>query len=157
MTVILHADTPERIEAARSLFREYAGSLGFSLEFQDFERELDLLPGEYAPPGGVLFLAEMENEAAGCVALRRIDPATCEMKRLYVRPASRGQGIGRALAAAAVAEGRELGYRTMKLDTVESMPEANALYRSLGFVETGAYRFNPLHDARFFECELLPK
>jgi ribosomal protein S18 acetylase RimI-like enzyme len=145
------------IATARELFSEYAASLGFDLCFQDFDKELRELPGEYAAPDGCLLLAQEEGKALGCVALRRIDQQTCEMKRLYVRPEARGLKLGRKLAEAIVAEAQRLGYYRMRLDTLPSMGEAIALYRTLGFRETDAYRYNPIPGAIFMELELVPE
>ncbi len=138
----------------RELFLEYADSLDFDLCFQDFAGELDTLPGDYAPPSGALLLALEGGAASGCVALRRIDASTCEMKRLYVRPSQRGKGVGRMLAERVIGIAREAGYRSMKLDTVPGMVEANTLYRSLGFVDTKPYRFNPLDGCLYLELRL---
>ncbi len=113
------AESPAQISQARELFLEYAQSLGFSLCFQDFDKELANLPGDYTPPQGRLLLATYENELAGCVALHPIEPGTCEMKRLYLRPPFRGKGLGRALADQIIAEARQIGYQRMRLDTVE--------------------------------------
>ncbi len=140
----------------RGLFLEYAASLGFDLSFQGFEKELASLPGEYAPPFGRLILAIQEDEPAGCVALRRIDAARCEMKRLYIRPAFRGSGLGRSLAEAVIDEARRLGYARMRLDTVPSMRRAIGLYRSFGFREIPPYRLNPIPGALFLELDLGP-
>ncbi len=142
------------VEATRALFREYAASLDFELCFQGFEEELEALPGDYAPPGGTLLLAEVSDEIAGCVAVRRLEDRICEMKRLYVRPAYRGEGIGRALAEAALDRARALGYARMRLDTVASMRAARALYASIGFEETTPYYHNPLPDVVYMEREL---
>jgi len=139
------------IAHVRALFREYAESLGFSLCFQGFEEELASLPGSYAPPRGLLFLARVGGEVAGVVGLRPLDDDACEMKRLYVRPAFRGTGAGGALARAVVEGGRALGYRSMRLDTIRTMTAARALYRALGFVEIPAYYDNPLDDVVFLE------
>jgi putative acetyltransferase len=137
------------------LFLEYANSLGFSLCFQSFDQELAGLPGDYAPPDGSLLLAEFEGQAAGCVALHRLGPDACEMKRLYLRPQFRGQGAGRALAESAIAAAVEIGYRRMRLDTVEpAMRDAVALYRQLGFIEIAPYRPNPIPGAIYMELEL---
>jgi putative acetyltransferase len=148
------ADDPADREVVIRLFREYASGLGFSLDFQDFEDELHRFPGQYAPPRGTLLLAEIEGVAAGCVGLRPLDLGTCEMKRLYVRPPFRGRGVGRRLAERVIDEGRARAYHCMRLDTVPSMAQAIALYRSLGFFEIPAYRYNPVPGALFFELAL---
>jgi ribosomal protein S18 acetylase RimI-like enzyme len=138
----------------RVLLREYTDSLGIDLSFQDFENEWPNLPGDYAPPSGRLLLATCESQPAGCVALRQWSADTCEMKRLYVRPAFRGRGIGRSLAAAVIDDARKMGYLRMRLDTLASMTEANALYRSLGFRPIRPYRHNPIPGALFLELGL---
>lgn len=128
-------------ERVAAILREYEASIGVSLCFQNFAAEVAGLPGDYAPPGGQLILAREPDsgELAGCVAVRPVPgrPGACEMKRLYVRSAGRGSGLGRTLALAAFAEARAMGYRTMCLDTLPSMTAAQALYRSLGFRQTG--------------------
>jgi putative acetyltransferase len=127
------AESPAQIALARELFLEYAQSLGFSLCFQNFDKELAGLPGDYAPPKGRLLLAECEGERAGCVALHQLEAGVCEMKRLYLRGQFRGKGLGRALAERIIAEARQIGYRRMRLDTVEPvMKDAVAMYRRLG-------------------------
>jgi putative acetyltransferase len=143
----------EHVPAVRLLFEEYAASLGVDLGFQDFDRELAELPGEYLPPAGRLLLA-LAPEPAGCVALRPFEPEVCEMKRLYVRPAYRGTGLGLRLAEAIVAAGREAGYQWMRLDTLPTMAAARGLYEALGFVEIEAYRPNPVHGTTYFELRL---
>ncbi len=148
------AESEDDITAIRKLFNEYAESLGFDLSFQDFHREQTTLPGEYAPPRGRLLLARDGESAAGCVALRPEGGGVCEMKRLYVRPAYRGTGLGRELARKIIAEARLLGYERMRLDTVPWMIEAIALYSSFGFNEIPAYRHNPIEGAVFMELEL---
>lgn len=149
------ARTPEELAQAAVLFREYADGLGFALDFQDFEDELAHLPGEYAEPAGIILLAWDESVAVGCVALRPLsDAGVCEMKRMYVRPAGRGKGLGRTLGNAILAEARARGYTAMRLDTIDTMHEAIALYRSLGFREIPAYRFNPIAGALYFEASL---
>jgi GNAT superfamily N-acetyltransferase len=151
----LDASSPGDVEAARELFREYADGVGVDLGFQDFERELAELPAGYVPPGGALLLAEREGVAVGCVGVRAAPRrAACEMKRLYVRASARGDGLGRRLAAAAIATGRRLGYEEMLLDTLPSMAAAHALYEQLGFRETGAYRFNPVAGTRYLALDL---
>jgi putative acetyltransferase len=142
------------IADARRLFDEYAASLGFDLAFQDFERELAELPGDYAPPAGAILLARVGDETVGCVAVRPLEAEVCEMKRLYVRPPHRGTGAGRALAEAAIAVARDLGYARMRLDTVPSMSAARTLYRAVGFREIPPYRYNPIPGTTFMELEL---
>jgi putative acetyltransferase len=153
VTRIVHARDRD-IDAARELFREYAASLGHDLEFQGFSEELATLPGGYAPPRGRLLLAWERGAAAGCVALRPIEPGICEMKRLYVRPAYRGAGLGRRLAERIVREARGLGYGRMRLDTLPAMDGARALYQALGFRSIPAYRANPIDRAVFLELML---
>jgi len=136
----------EEIAAAAALFREYADWLGIDLSFQGFEAELASLPGRYAPPTGELMLAcAPAGDALGCVAVRPLDGLTiCEMKRLYVRPAARGLGIGAALVSAIITSAEELGYAEMRLDTLPTMPEAFALYERFGFLQIPAYYHNPV-------------
>lgn len=143
----------EELPAVRLLFEEYAASLEIDLAFQDFDRELRELPGEYTPPAGRVLLA-LDDEPAGCVALRPYEQDVCELKRLYVRPAYRGTGLGRLLAESIVDAGRDAGYSRMRLDTLPAMTSARALYRSLGFREIEAYRPNPVHGTTYFELEL---
>ena len=159
MLHLRQAVSSKDIDEARALFKEYGASLGFILCFQSFDQELASLPGDYAPPAGRLLLAGWveadEEQLAGCVALHRLEDGMCEMKRLYVRPEFRGKGIGQALANAVVEDGREIGYRRMRLDTVPSvMGNAVALYRSMGFREIPAYRVNPIAGAIYMELDL---
>jgi GNAT superfamily N-acetyltransferase len=144
----------EELPEVRRLFEEYAASLEVDLAFQDFERELRELPGEYAPPAGRLLLALVGDDFAGCVALRPYEPEVCEMKRLYVRPAFQGTGLGRRLAEAIVEAGRDAGYRLMRLDTLPTMEAARRLYSSLAFEQVEAYRHNPVHGTAFFQLDL---
>jgi putative acetyltransferase len=150
-----HAESPAQIAQARELFLEYAQSLGFSLCFQNFDKELAELPGDYAPPEGRLLLAEFEGQLAGCVALHKGKPGICEMKRLYLRPQFRGKGLGRVLADRVIAEARQIGYERMRLDTVEPvMKDAVAMYRKIGFREIAPYRANPIAGAMYMELQL---
>ena len=151
----LQAESPEQIAAVRELFLEYAQSLGFSLCFQGFDHELAGLPGDYAVPLGRLLLATQEDDAAGCVALHKLDAQHCEMKRLYVRPQFRGRGLGLYLAERIIADARQIGYKYLRLDTVEPlMRTAVEMYRRLGFVEIAPYRPNPIEGALYMELEL---
>jgi ribosomal protein S18 acetylase RimI-like enzyme len=153
--VLLQVETPAQVAQVRELFLEYAQSLGFSLCFQSFDQELAGLPGDYAPPDGCLLLAEWRGQSVGCVALHKLDAGICEMKRLYLRPQFQGKGWGRRLAEAVLARARTLGYRRMRLDTVEPvMGNAVALYRRLGFREIAPYRPNPIAGAMYMEKEL---
>lgn len=154
MIHIVHAHTAEHYESVRVLFLQYADSLGFDLGFQHFDHELATLPGEYAPPDGCLLLAEEAGSQAGCVALRRLEDNICEMKRLYVLPDFRGRGVGKILAQAVINAARTKGYTKMRLDTVESMRAARALYASLGFYPIGPYRYNPIDGASYMELRL---
>lgn len=153
--MIAQAKSPEQLEQARSLFLEYAESLGFSLCFQSFDKEVAGLPGDYSPPHGRLLLAEQDGKIAGCVALHKLSDGVCEMKRLYVRPEFRGKALGRALAERVIAEARAAGYSQMRLDTiVGKMDSAIALYRRLGFREIQPYRENPITGAIYMELKL---
>jgi ribosomal protein S18 acetylase RimI-like enzyme len=154
MIRIIHAQTGNHYRRTRELFEQYADALSFDLEFQGFRRELTTLPGAYAPPKGCILLAENEEEIVGCVALRPLEKLICEMKRLYVVPGHRKQKIGRALAEAIIDHARNCGYELMRLDTIESMTAAQALYRSLGFRPIKPYRYNPLDNPSYFELNL---
>ncbi len=149
------AESQAQIAQARELFLEYAQSLGFSLCFQDFDKELANLPGDYAAPSGRLLLAEYEGNLAGCVALHKLETGICEMKRLYLRPQFRGKGLGRILADRIISEARQVGYQRMRLDTVEPvMKDAVAMYRRLGFKEIAPYCPNPIAGALYMELLL---
>jgi putative acetyltransferase len=152
---LTQAESPAQIVQARELFLEHAKSLGFSLCFQNFDKELAELPGDYVPPEGRLLLAEYEDQLAACVALHKLEPRICEMKRLYLRPQFRGKGLGRVLAGRIIAEARQIGYTHMRLDTVEPvMKDAVAMYRKLGFTEIAPYCPNPIAGAMYMELEL---
>jgi len=151
---ILPARFPEDLGTVRMLFREYALGIGIDLAFQGFEAELDALPGKYRPPAGRLLIARRDANVFGCVALRPLTHGDCEMKRLYVRSAARGDALGRALAERICAEAREAGYSRICLDTLSSMTAALRLYASLGFRDIEPYVFNPIPDARFLALQL---
>jgi putative acetyltransferase len=153
--VIEFAETPEQLQLVRELFLEYANSLNFSLCFQGFDKELAELPGEYAPPEGRLLLALSDGAVAGCGALHKLAPQVCEMKRLYLRPTHRGKGLGRVLCERILSEARQMGYRHLRLDTVEpSMMDAVAMYRRMGFREIAPYRSNPMAGTKYMELDL---
>jgi putative acetyltransferase len=151
---VRRASSDADYRVARRLFERYAAALGIDLGFQDFDRELATLPGDYAAPRGALLFAECGGDAIGCVALRPLGGSLCEMKRLYVVQTERGRGFGRVLAEAAIREAGRIGYSHMRLDTLPSMVRAIALYRSLGFREIAPYRNNPIAGVSFFELAL---
>ena len=155
---LLQADTPELLQLAREIFREYADSLHVDLCFQDFDAELAALPGDYAPPGGALLLAFADDALAGCAAMRalpEVDHANaCEMKRLFVRRAFRRFGLGRVLAQALIDNAAGAGYSSMLLDTLDEMESARALYANLGFEEVAPYYFNPIAGAHYMKVQL---
>ena len=151
---IVEADDEGRVRLVSSLFEEYADSLGVDLCFQGFSEELATLPGAYARPSGRLLLALSGSDAAGCVALRALEPDVCEMKRLFVRPGFRGSGLGRRLVERVVVEGREAGYVRMRLDTLPSMNVARSLYAEIGFTPIPPYRPNPIAGAEYLELQL---
>lgn len=146
----MEIDASPPVDLVRTLFREYAAGLPFALDFQDFDHELETLPAPYVS----LLVAWVDGAAAGCAALRELDAQTGELKRLYVRDAFRGLGLGRALTEAAVVAARSRGYARIRLDTVPGMEVAQALYVSLGFCEVAPYRHNPIAGAAFLELEL---
>jgi ribosomal protein S18 acetylase RimI-like enzyme len=154
MLQIVAAAAGDPLNEARTLFEEYAASLGIDLDFQNFSAELSHLPGDYAPPAGRLLLAQWQGEIAGCIALRPLGDGICEMKRLYVRPRFQGLGIGRSLAEVVIREARAIGYARLRLDTLPSMTRARAMYTALGFREITPYRYNPIEGTTFMELLL---
>lgn len=154
MDIIAIAAPGPDLDAVRDLFLEYAGSLNFNLCFQDFESELEGLPGGYAPPAGTLLLARAEGEVAGCVGVRPLDGGRCEMKRLYVRPQYRGTKLGRRLAEQAIAFARGAGYARIALDTLPQMVAATRLYRDLGFTRCAPYYDNTPVNSTCLELAL---
>lgn len=153
---LLQAFTPAEIAAARTIFEEYAGTLGVDLQYQNFAAELAGLPGDYSPPRGRLLLAWHDGTVAGCGAFRPRSASVAEMKRLYVRPAFRGTGLGRLLATRLIDEAKSLGYRTLCLDTLPTMHDAQRLYAKLGFVPCAPYYATPIEGTAFLELPLSP-
>lgn len=151
---IIQAQTAAEMEAVRELFRDYQRWLGVDLCFQGFKEELATLPGRYAPPSGRLLLALAGACAAGCVALRALDDGGCEMKRLFVRPDYRGQGLGHRLAMQVVNEASALGYAVMRLDTLEGLESAMRMYAAMGFQRRTPYYANPLPGVVYWERAL---
>jgi GNAT superfamily N-acetyltransferase len=151
---LLQATTPHEWNEARLLVREYAAALDVDLSFQNFAAELEHLPTEYAPPTGAFILAEDDGRYLACIAVRQFAAEVGEIKRLYVAPAARGRGLGRVLVERIIAEARKLGYRSLLLDTLPFMKEAQSLYLSMGFKATTAYRFNPIAGSAFLRLDL---
>lgn len=155
---LIAPDDAEGWQAVREILREYSLSLAVDLSFQDFEAELQQLPGQYERPGGLMLLALVDGALAGCGAFRNLPdadyPNACEMKRLYVRPAFRRFGLGRTLAQALIDRATEAGYSSMLLDTLDDMEAARGLYESLGFVEVPPFYFNPVPGAHYLKVEL---
>ena len=158
VTLTIPSD-PQELSAVRTLFQEYADSLGVDLCFQGFEAELAELPGEYGPPRGRLLLAWVGDALAGCCALRPLDncdyPNAGEMKRLYVRKAFRAFGLGRELAEATLDAARQIGYTSVLLDTLNDMEAARALYTDLGFVEIAPYYHNPVPGSHYLKVDII--
>ncbi len=155
MTEIVLARQPVDLAAVKQLFLDYAESLDFDLDYQDFDQEMASFRSLYAPPAGALVLVRVAGAAAGAVGLRPLEAGICELKRLFVRPAYRRLGLGRAMAERIIAEARAKHYRAIRLDTIgRSMASAIALYRALGFREIPAYAFNPVPGALFMELDL---
>jgi putative acetyltransferase len=151
---ILEARKDDDLVQVGKLFEQYADELGVDLGFQNFAHELQHIREVYRGPGGCVLLARRAGQVIGCVALRRFDEDTCEMKRLYVRSVGRGTGVGRELAMEIIQRAKEAGYKKMVLDTLESLTAARALYRSLGFHEVAPYYENPLKGAVYMEIRL---
>ena len=145
----MEATTTEEYAVGKALIEEYASALGADLCFQNFSEEISNLRKIYGPPRGCLLLARANGKTVGCVAVRNQGGATCEMKRLYVKPEHRGGGLGRRLAEIAIRNAQQLGYAKMVLDTLPSMTEAQSLYESLGFREVEGYYPNPVHGVRY--------
>ena len=158
VVTLLNPSSAAEMEAVRDIFREYAGTLDVDLAFQDFENELAQLPGDYAAPRGHLLLAVVEGAIAGCCALRPLDaadyPNASEMKRLYVRKAFRGFGLGRELAEAMLDQARRAGYACVLLDTLDDMESARALYTDLGFEEIPPYYHNPIAGSHYLKADV---
>jgi len=155
MVRIIDATSQEHIQIVSQMMREYSEWLGFDLSYQGFEEELAGLPGKYAPPGGALVLAYIDDEPVGMVAMRKIGPDVCEMKRLYLRPEGRGSGLGRRLVEEIMTRGRAAGFSKMRLDTVAGkMDKAISLYREFGFEEIAAYYPSPVEHTIFLEADL---
>jgi GNAT superfamily N-acetyltransferase len=151
---IVQVQNPEDLATVRQLFEEYWNSFGFTPCFQNFASELAGLPGDYVPPGGRLALAIIDGLPAGCVALRRLDERRCEAKRLYVRPAFRSAGVGRALLKWVIAEAKAAGYQEMVGDTMPVMSQALAMYDRMGFERTGPYGDKPTEGAIYIRLAL---
>lgn len=154
MIIFKTAETKKDYEDAKALFLEYAGSLNFNLCFQNFQKEIDDLPAQYSEPTGCIILSCENDKPFGCVAVRKFENDICEMKRLYIPKTYRGRGIGRELAARIISIAKELGYKKMRLDTLETMTEAISLYKSMGFCEIGKYRENPIKEVVYMEIKL---
>jgi putative acetyltransferase len=151
---LVSAQTPELVAVARMLFLEYADAIGVDLEYQGFSAELAALPSPYEPPHGTLLIAQVDGSTAGCVALRRLDDRTGEMKRLYVRPGFRGIGLAKRLVRAVILAARNAGCSELRLDTLPSMESAQELYRTLGFTQIPPYNNTHLPGTRFYALRL---
>jgi putative acetyltransferase len=155
MFTLKQVESVEEIEQTRELFHEYVTWLGVNLCFQNYDKEVAELPGEYVPPTGRLYLAIEDDQTAGCIALRKLADGICEMKRLYLRPQFRGRQLGRTLVDRVIEDARQIGYSRMRLDTLPGkMDAAIAMYRSLGFTDIERYYDNPYETAVFMELDL---
>ena len=157
MVQIIHSHMPEQVGKVRSLFDQYAISVGSNLGFQNFDDELINLPGDYTPPSGALLMAVERSVSIGCVAMRPMDRSICEMKRLFVKPARRRKGVGRQLVEGIVDEAKKAGYQSMRLDATPSMREAIGLCQSVGFLEIEPTCWNPIPGVLYFELVLIKK
>lgn len=150
----VEANDLENLENVKILFTEYSNSLNIDLCFQDFNNELKTLPGKYKKPSGSLILAFVDENLAGCVALKKLEDDVCELKRLYVRDKFRGLKIGKILLEEIVKEAKNIGYTYMRLDTLPSMKSAQGLYEKIGFYDINPYTYNPIEGARYMELKL---
>lgn len=150
----IEANDLENLENVKILFTEYSNSLNIDLCFQDFNNELKTLPGKYKKPSGSLILAFVDENLAGCVALKKLEDDVCELKRLYVRDKFRGLKIGKILLEEIVKEAKKIGYTYMRLDTLPSMKSAQGLYEKIGFYDINPYTYNPIEGARYMELKL---
>ncbi|MCC0632010.1 GNAT family N-acetyltransferase [Clostridioides sp. ZZV15-6388] len=150
----VEANDLENLENVKILFNEYSNSLNIDLCFQDFNNELKTLPGKYEKPSGSLILAFVDENLAGCVALKKLEDKVCELKRLYVRDKFRGLKIGKILLEEIVEEAKKIGYTYMRLDTLPSMKSAQGLYEKIGFYDIDPYTYNPIEGARYMELKL---
>jgi ribosomal protein S18 acetylase RimI-like enzyme len=148
------AKSEEDFKTAKEIFLEYKNSLNLDLCFQKFHEEISDLPSQYSEPAGCIILCYDNNEPIGCIALRKFEGDTCEMKRLYLRPEARGKGSGRVMANKIVEKAKQFGYKKIRLDTIETMKEAIALYKTMGFKVIAPYRFNPLEGVIYMELEI---
>jgi ribosomal protein S18 acetylase RimI-like enzyme len=156
MIIYKISKSDEDFKITKDLFIEYKNSLNLDLCFQKFHEEISDLQSQYSgPAGGCVILCFEDSEAIGCIALRKFENETCEMKRLYLRPEARGKGIGRALAEKIIEKAKEFGYKKMQLDTLETMKEAIALYKSIGFTEIEPYRYNPNKGVVYMKLDLI--
>jgi len=145
---------PDDRDAALSIWREFVASPSVSLDYQGNEAEFAALPGKYAPPQGRLLLADADSSIMGCIALRKVDDAICEMKKLYVRPAARGFGLGVRLIERLIAEARTAGYAEMRLDVLPEFVRARQIYAEFGFTPSDPVSFNPVPGAEFLGLSL---
>jgi putative acetyltransferase len=154
LIVNILARTPAHYKAASLLFEEYVAGLGIDLGFQKFDQELQIMPQMYGPPKGELFLILDNQTYIGCAAIRQLDSTTCELKRMYIKPAYRGQNLGRKLMDLALETAQIMGYESMKLDSLRRLDAAVTLYKQYGFTEIASYNFNPEQDVVYFERKL---